>query len=676
MFLRCRTALAVLTLLVAASASVHAAPAALPPVEHFFDNPGFSGAVLSPDARFLAVRTSKPDGRDMLAVVNLETMALRTVGNFADWDIGDFAWVNNERLMFNTTDSRVGQGDIEFAPGLYAINRDGSDFRQLVERHDHLVRDAGRRVMLPWYTYMLHQRGAQNSNSVYVRSSNYTVSDVPDVELLKLDTVSGRAVRVSRPPRARSYLLDQNGEPRIALAIDEGKQLIWYLDPQNGEWRKLGQSALYAGADGYSPMGFGPDGTLYVRSRVNSDKTALYRLDLATGQVDPTPVLRMTDYDFSGQLLGTSDKLLGVRLYTDAESTEWFDPAMKALQERIDAKLPGTVNLISLAPRAQTPWVLVQSYSDIQPPITLLFNTASGAFKLVGDAHQKIDPARMGHQQLLHVKARDGRSIPVWLTLPHGDGVAGDGKNLPMVVLVHGGPYVRGTSWGWNPDSQFLASRGYAVLEPEFRGSTGFGFEHFKAGWKQWGLGMQNDVADATRWAIGEGVADAKRICIAGASYGGYATLMGLVNDPDLYRCGVEWAGVTDIDLMFSGHWSFASDQNETWKEYGMPLLIGDPKADHAQFQATSPLAQAARITQPLLMAYGTADRRVPIYHGKKFYAAVKATNPKVEYVQYEEEGHGWALPKNRFDFWTRVERFLDKNIGAGSDVSDGMKGK
>jgi dipeptidyl aminopeptidase/acylaminoacyl peptidase len=662
MLLRCRTAFAAfaaLTLLVVVLAPVHAASAALPPVEDFFGNPAFSGALLSPDAKYLAVRTSNAEGRDMLAVVTLETMSLKVVGNFTDTDIGQFAWVNNQRLVFTATDRQVGQGDVEFAPGLYGVNRDGSDFRQLAERRNHRP-NSQKRAMLPWHTYLLGQRGAQTGDSIYVASPNFNRREVSDVDLLRLDTVTGRSVRVSRPPRARAFMLDQNGEPRIAFAIEDGKAQIWYLDPNGGEWRKLEQYALYNGQDGYMPLGFGPDGTLYVRARIDNDKAALYRLDLATGKIDPQPVLRATDYDFSGQLITSSDKLLGVRLKLDANSTEWFDPAMKALQARVDTKLPSTINQISVAPRAQSPWVLVQSYSDVQPRLTTLFNTESGALKMVGDSHGKIDPARMGRQQLLHFTARDGRTIPVWLTLPHD----GDGKNLPMVVLVHSGPFNRGTSWGWNANSQFLASRGYAVLEPEYRGSTGFGFAHFQAGWKQWGLAMQDDVADATRWAIGKGVADARRVCIAGAGYGGYATLMGLVNDPGLYRCGVDWLGMTDIDLLFSGHWSFAADVDENWKEYGMPALIGDPKTDHARFQATSPLAQAARITQPLLLAYGGADRQVPPYHGKKFYAAVKVSNPNVEYVQYDEEGHGWALPKNRYDFWTRVERFLDRQIG------------
>jgi dipeptidyl aminopeptidase/acylaminoacyl peptidase len=236
-----------------------------------------------------------------------------------------------------------------------------------------------------------------------------------------------------------------------------------------------------------------------------------------------------------------------------------------------------------------------------------------------------------------------------------------------MVVLVHGGPYVRGAHYGWNDETQFLASRGYLVLQPEFRGSTGYGKKHFEAGLKQWGLKMQDDIADATKWAIAQGYADPKRICIAGASYGGYATLMGLVNDPELYQCGINWVGVTDINLMYNGHWRFADDLGESWKKYGMPEMIGDQIKDAEQLKATSPLEQAARIKRPVLLAYGAADERVPLIHGLAFRDALVQTNKQVEWIQYDEEGHGWLLQKNNIDFWTRVEKFLDKHIGAGA---------
>jgi dipeptidyl aminopeptidase/acylaminoacyl peptidase len=230
-----------------------------------------------------------------------------------------------------------------------------------------------------------------------------------------------------------------------------------------------------------------------------------------------------------------------------------------------------------------------------------------------------------------------------------------------MVVLVHGGPWARGGHLAWNREVQFLATRGYAVLQPEFRGSEGFGREHFEAGWKQWGQAMQDDVADGTRWAIDQGVADPKRICIAGASYGGYATLMGLVKNPELYRCGVDWVGVTDINLLYDLRFTRTSQEAKT---YGLPVLIGDQSKDAAMLKANSPLENASKIKQPLLLAYGGKDRTVPIDHGEKFYKAVKEVNPKVEWIEYPEEGHGWRYERTSLDFWARVEKFLAENLG------------
>ena len=173
---------------------------------------------------------------------------------------------------------------------------------------------------------------------------------------------------------------------------------------------------------------------------------------------------------------------------------------------------------------------------------------------------------------------------------------------------------------------------------------------------------MQDDVADATQWAIKQGYADPKRVCIAGASYGGYATLMGLIRYPEMYRCGIDWVGVTDIELMYSINWS---DMSDMWMQYGMPVLVGDRQKDAKQLAATSPLQLAARLTQPLLMAYGGLDRRVPIEHGTRLRDALSPHNANLEWVVYSDEGHGWMLPANKVDFWTRVERFLDRHLKA-----------
>ena len=215
----------------------------------------------------------------------------------------------------------------------------------------------------------------------------------------------------------------------------------------------------------------------------------------------------------------------------------------------------------------------------------------------------------------MRFKARDGLSIPMYVTLPRH----GARKNMPTVVLIHGGPWVRGRTWGWNRDTQFLASRGYAVLEPEFRGSLGYGFKHFKAGWGQWGLAMQDDVADAARWAITQGIADPKRICIAGASYGGYAALMGLARSR---TCSAAVSPGSELPTS-SNYLPTPGPTSARARRFGYGRLIGDPQKDAAKFRATSPLHNADKIKQPVLLAYGAQDLRVPIDHGRRFRSAV-----------------------------------------------------
>ncbi len=643
-----------------------AAATTTPPLESFFDNPAFTGAKLSPSGKFLAAKVAFKGQRDRLAIVDLSNNETTIAANFSDADIGRFAWVNDQRLVFTASDRDLGQGDQRFAPGLYAVDRDGSHYRQLAERGSAFIQDGHGHHLLPWNTYLLDQPGAQDSEFIYVlHPSVEGPGQLGDFQLQRLNTLTGRVKTIEAPDNNTGWLLDQHGEPRMTITTDKGTATIQYRDPASGQWRAVSAFNPYTGQGlRFHPLGFGPDGKLYVSGwGQHEDKSALYTFDPATGKFSEQPLLRVQGYDFDGQVIMDEHKLLGVRYRGDGEEVHWLDPDMKALQAAVDAKLPSTVNLLTLPARPQTAWVLVEAYSDRQPHSYLLYNRDSKVLQLVGETFAHIAPADTGPQAVVHYRARDGLDIPALLTLPK------DRKDkLPLVVLVHGGPYVRGNSWGFHPESQFLASRGYAVLEPEFRGSTGHGSRHFRAGWKQWGLKMQDDIADGARWAIAQGYADAKRICIAGASYGGYATLMGLVNDPDLYRCGIAWAGVTDINLMYDGNWRFQSDLPDSYKQFGMPQLVGDQVKDAAQLAATSPLKQAARIKQPLLLAYGGADLRVPLYHGTRFYDAVKAGNSQVEWVEYPEEGHGWALPKNRIDFWGRVERFLARQIGAPQD--------
>jgi dipeptidyl aminopeptidase/acylaminoacyl peptidase len=235
--------------------------------------------------------------------------------------------------------------------------------------------------------------------------------------------------------------------------------------------------------------------------------------------------------------------------------------------------------------------------------------------------------------------------------------VGREAKRLPVVVNPHGGPWAR-DAWGFNPEVQFLANRGYAVLQMNFRGSTGYGREFWLAGRKQWGLAMQDDVTDGVRWLIAEGIADPKRICIYGASYGGYATLMGLVKEPDLYACGIDYVGVSNL-------FTFMKSIPPYWKPMlaMMEDLVGDPAADKEQLARTSPALNAERIRAPLLIAQGARDPRVVQAESDQMVAALKARGIDVPYIVKENEGHGFANEENQLEFYGAMERFLAKYL-------------
>jgi acetyl esterase/lipase len=639
------------------------APAKIP-VEAFFQNPTFRGGKLSPNGRHVALAVAHKNGRVQLVVLDAQNVAsAKVVGGFSNADVGRFEWVNDNRLVFTVTDLSLAQGDVRYGAGLFAVDKDGGDFRQMAEMEAAFWqgRRLGDRELLDVNARLYGTTRDKKSDDVFVLLPVFKENSNRDFEswnIVRVNTRTRAVARQSRPGKSIAWVVDAQDVPRASVTADDDRIGVHYLDPATEKWQQLAEFNRYSG-EGFWPVAVGPDGTLYVTGHTSAnDKDALYRYDVSKKAFDKEPILALPGFDFSGGFIMDSKRLLGLRYESDAVATAWFDPATKAVQAKVDALLPGTINVLDVPVRNELPVVLVHSYSDADPGSYMLFNTETGKLTLLGASQPAIDPKQMTRRDLVRYKARDGLEIPAWLTVPRG----AKGKKVPMVVLVHGGPYMRGGHWHWDSESQFLASRGYAVLEPEFRGSVGYGFNHFRAGWKQWGLAMQNDVADGANWAVAQGIADPSRICIAGASYGGYATLMGLVNDADLYRCGVNWVGVSDIDLMYSVVWS---DSSDVFKTYGMPVLVGDREKDAAQLKATSPLQQASRIKQPLMLAYGGNDRRVPIVHGVRFRDAVQKTNPNVEWVEYTEEGHGWQLVKNRVDFWTRVEKFLDKHIGA-----------
>lgn len=652
-----------------AAAGAKPAPSVPLPVESFFRKPSIGAPTLSPSGKKIAMLVPTGSGRIGLAIADSATPdKFKGIAQFPDADLRSVTWVNEERLVFDLTDRQTALGE-QLGTGLYSVNADGSDFVWLIERTGNYRASAGtlRRPLPSRYRYAgpVHD----GSDDVLVMRWVPTGQGLPpESSMMRLNTrtMATRSLFAqSVPSGAQGWLLDQQLQPRAVMTTDGKKRgAVHWRDPGAAGWTELYHFDATEAENAVIPLAIDADGQLYVRApnRDAMDGTsALFRYNVKTRELESKPLLSLPGFDFSGEVLFDTETkaLLGVRYLQEAEGVAWFESSMRAMQETIDKLLPSTNNEISCTRCVNAQHVIVTASSDIQAPVFFLFDRASAKLKLLGASRPWLDAAAMAGSQDLHrVKTRDGITIPVYVTKPRGKGP------FPTVVLVHGGPFVRGVEWGFNPANQFLASRGYMVIEPEFRGSTGYGSKLFKAGWKQWGLAMQDDITDATRWAIAQGIADPNRIAIAGASYGGYATMMGLVKEPGLYKAGINWVGVTDIELMYTIGWSDFLDADNPWVRYGMPRMIGDPDKDAAQLAATSPLKQAARIKQPVLMAYGAEDMRVPLPHGTKMRdALIAAGNRDVEWIEYEGEGHGWNLEKNNYDFWTRVERFLAKHL-------------
>ncbi|WP_217916282.1 S9 family peptidase [Duganella sp. BJB1802] len=499
---------------------------------------------------------------------------------------------------------------------------------------------------------------AERGNTPSPNMLVYTDREDGDVGLVNART--GAMRKFSYPSgKAIKWAFDKRGELRAVTLVnsafwkDVSKVSNWYKPSAGAEWEKLAEFSITE--DYWVPL-YVPDeaDALVVSSRSGRDTYAIHAYD--------------TKHRALGELMAghpTVD-IVGVSGIDQASFEQvstrgmkpqqiWFDPDWDAVQRAVDQALPKRFNQISGNPKGN---VLVSSTSDVDPGSWYLLDVASGELRLICVTRPKLAGVDMRPMEIFKYAAADGLSIPAFLTKPSDKPGA-----MPLVVLIHGGPTAR-DYWGWNEEVQILAAHGYAVFQPQFRGSSGFGRRFEEAGFGQWGLSMQDDITAGVEYLIKQGIADPKRVCIAGASYGGYAALWGLVKTPDLYRCGVSFAGVSDIEFMFHDR----SDRtgNKVAREF-MLARIGDARSNKERFDDVSPLKHADRIKAPVLIMHGKEDVRVPIAHAEKMKDALEAQHKTVQWLSFEKEGHGLYYVDNEIAYYKTLLEFLDKYIGPAS---------
>lgn len=642
--------------------TAHAGPL---PVEDFSHDPAYDGMTLSPDGRTVAyVETIKNDQRILMR--DLDTgavMGIEIPYTGVPWvsQGTKLAWLNSHRLLFSL-----------YPGGFSAMDKDGKHYEGLTGRDRYAVRK-GSVFRTP---YALHNFYDENDGTVLLLEYDVPVGlgdnqwfSWAHPHVLRLNSRTGAFARVEENPgNISGWLADTHGVVRVAVETKPGTARTLYRKTAQAPWQPL------PGMDWTDPAAraiafSGDNRTLYVIKYTADRHWGLYPFDLdrmsfgeallAHEVYDIIPLesrnhangVPLQDLIFAP---GPGGRLLGVRYHTDYPRVLWFDDAMARHQAAVDAALPGKANtVVSLS--TDLTRMLVLSWAAHDPGTYYLYETDGPKLGKLLDRMPWIDPAQMAQTVAIRFKARDGLQIHGYLTLPKDRGQ----KNLPMVMMPHGGPRARDV-WGYDPMVQFLANRGYAVLQVDYRGSAGYGDAFLKKGRRKVGTDTQHDITDAVRWAIDRGFADPRRVAILGASFGGYSAMMGVATEPGLYRCAVNIAGVTDwIELMQEKREIFPTSYGPTVS------LVGHPVKDAEALKAISPRHLANQIKVPVLMIHGRDDPIVPHRQAKLMADALKQAGGDFELISKYNEAHGLDNYKNRIAMYQSIDVFLHRHMPA-----------
>lgn len=618
-----------------------------PPIAQFFGLPNVRQPRVSPDDRHIAFLFPH-ESRMALGVFERATQSSRLILRGADESIHSYFWKGSDRLVFEADVSGnesffIGSTDLAGRRVLriaesqrLEANLTG-DFAGIV---DQLPLDPERIAVVGFFAGNI-------DNSIFVGGA-------PMVGRLN---VRNRGLsplfEIRDSDRYFTYVFDPRGTLRLRARL-EGPNLTWEHRRQDGdEFKRVAQHPFHGYAETWEPQMFAADGgTLWLISREEHDRGALYALN--TGTFERGPALFVPPEGEITELITTPDRarLLGLRWESDRVQHHWFDDERRALQAKLEATFTGCdVRITSASDDGNVALIWVSH--DREPGVYYVLDRKAGSltqFKRTRD----LDPAQLSPRKPIQYRARDGLVIHGYLTIPRGNA----GKNLPLVLHPHGGPFGVRDSWGFDNDAQFLASRGYAVLQPNYRGSGGYGRDFIDRGRHQWGRAMQDDLTDAVKWAIAEGIADPARVAIYGASYGGYAALIGAMLTPDLYACAVNYVGASDLEITFKRR---GEDAWRAGDEFAYQRAwVGETRAYRDE---TSPVNLVDRITIPTLHAYGAEDPRVKIDHWSRLEPLLKKHGKDYQAIVEGRQGHGFRNPEASVSFYAALENFLAKHL-------------
>jgi dipeptidyl aminopeptidase/acylaminoacyl peptidase len=597
------------------------------PLENFFSVPIKTSFLVSPDGKFISYL--KPDNNRIHIYVETwdgkNTTQLTCDSNRS---ISNYFWASNNEILY------LKSGSDDKDAGLFAVKIDGTNKRELLQFSNAKIRlITTRQVFDDHVLVSLNRRDS-------------TVFDA-----YRLNIQSGKlSLLLKNPGNITKWYSDPAGKLRMAIASDGVNETLLYRDDES---QKLSPVLTNNFKTSILPVAFSADNScIYALSNKNRDKMALVELDCKSGMEHRT-IYSNPDVDVTDAIYSIKKGKLTYAWYeTWKKERHYLDDSVKSMFNKLEKLLPNTEIRVSNSDSAEKKFI-VRSYTDRNPGSFYQYTLDENKLVKLSDINPTVAVENMSEMKPVSFKTRDSLSVNGYLTLPKGRVE----KNLPVVVMPHGGSDAR-NSWGYNSEVQFLANRGYAVFQVNFRGSKGYGKKFWIAGFKEWGGKMQDDITDGVRWLISEKIADSSRIAIYGYSFGGFSALHGLISRPDLYRCGASYSGFTNL-------FTYLKDIPPYYRPYQQMYyeIVGNPEIDADYFRAVSPVFHTDKIKAPVLIAQGARDPRVNMNETNQFVKELKKRKVPVTYILKDDEGHSFRKIENRLEFYRELEIFLDKNL-------------